>query len=289
MKVICLIHEVVQLVVGKPASVGLGAFTDDKGAGELDIRISGDRPDGLSIGVPSPGRIVLSGTPKEAGVYSIEVTATDGEGGSATFSASVSVTAARPPENTALRRLIRQTNGSECTFVHVTGQVDGTFTINGYIRRLGPLNKLDNDVKREFGKAPNITAWLVTPPQCRFIDSLGPLPPEMVEHDISIDMGAPVQASGALIDGKVVNGADALLFLVDHKGRSYELQANTRVRGKDLEFKTRLLGLDAQLVVAAIPVTPGALAGVQSIGDFTRPAMRGRVKIAVGYVKLKAR
>lgn len=283
------VTEAIQMTVGKAANERLGVFADDQGAEKLEIRVVGQLPRGLTIRSPQPGQINVVGTPEDAGVSTFELVASDPAGTSASFNVSLSISKPVPTTSAALRRLLAQANGSACTFVHVTGVEGNSVAINGYIRRLAPLNKLDQDVKRELGRAPNITAWLITEPQCRFIDGFARLPSEMVEHDISIEMGAPVQASGSLVRGQVVNGADALLFLIDQKGRSYELQANTQIRGANLEFQTRLLGLDAQLVVAAVPIVPGALAGVQTLNDVARTEMRGRVKIAIGYIKLRAR
>ncbi len=287
-KVVERVDEAIQLTVGTTVDLKLGAFSDDKGSGALNVRVVGQLPRGLTVRLPEPGQARLTGTPREAGVFSIELVATDASNESASFTITMSVENPAPPVNAALRRLLTATNSVSCTFVHATSVQGNQVAIAGYIRSLGPLNKLDQDMKREIGRAPEITAWLVTRQQCRFIDSLGAVDAAMVEHDASIDLGKPVRATGSLIKGTVVNGPDALLYIVDHNGRTYELQANTRVVGRDLEFQTRLIGLDAQLIVAAIPTAPGALAGARTLADIVRPSMRGRVKLAIGYVKLKA-
>ena len=275
-----------QLTAGESVNVRLGSFADDKGPGQISIAATGQVPRGMAIDVPEPGTASLAGTPEGVGSFAFEVVATDGDGASASFPVSGSVSDPVIDPASPLSRLLGLANGTPCFFVRERDIPGDQVGLEAFGQSTDPMAKLDNDFKREFNAEADILGWLVTSFQCRYVDMFAAADPNMFASDAAISVPATAR-SGSVIRGTVRDGADALLYLVDEGGRTSELRADGRIVGQDLEFDVRLTGRGAQLIVAAVPVTPGALAGARTLQDLLRPSMRGRVRLSVGYVLLE--
>lgn len=277
----------VELTVGRNATVPLGRFTDDDDPGLLHVEIAGRLPAGTAITVEADGSVGLGGTPIEDGTFPFEVVATDGEGASARFPVTVTITRPGIDLQDPARVFIAQANRARCFFTRILELGRGSARLEAFASEADPIHALDRDFKASVGYEAQIRGRQITPQQCRMIDALSLLEFSMVEHDSGLRMGNDRPASGELVKGIVAKGADALLFVINAQGLAQELQVQSAIVGQDLEFQTRLNGRGPHLIVAAIPAAPGALAGATTFQDIARPSMRGRVKLAIAYLSVR--
>lgn len=277
----------IQLIIGKDFTRRVGSFSDDSGPAALKISVAGAVPNGVTVSTGSDGSVGLSGTPREDGEFPFEIIATDADGASARFAVSLVVIRPRIDLSDPGRQVVAQANRKACFFVRILQLVPGTARLEAFGAEVAPMHELDRDFKARAGYEAKIRGRKISAQQCRIVDTLGLLDFAMLEHDASMRVPNEQPARGELVKGLVKKGADALLFLIDEQGRGRELEAQTAIVGQDLEFQTRLTGRGPQLIVAAIPIAPGALAGARTLQDIARPSMRGRVKLVIAHVSVR--
>lgn len=277
----------ISLIRGASASVTLGQFADDQGAGALQVGISGNLPQGLSLSVAADGTVSLAGTAKQEGAFAFDIVATDAQGASAKFTVALSVVRPKIDPEDPVRVFITQANRTRCFFVRIVALGQNAAKLETFASEAAPILALDTEFKAKIGYEAQIFGHKVTPQQCRMIDALSMLEFPMLEHDGGLRILNDNPARGQLVKGLVGKGADALLFVINAQGQARELQAQSAIVGPDLEFQTRLTNRGPHLIVAAIPAAPGTLAGASRFEDVARPSMRGRVKLAIAYLVVK--
>ena len=281
------VGRAIELTIGQNSVNALGRFTDDQGHAALQIAIAGRLPAGMAITAAADGTISVGGTPSQDGTFPFEVIATDAQGASARFPVTLVILRPRIDNSDPARQFVTGANRQRCFFTRILRLGGGSAQLETLAAEADPIRALDRDFKTALGYEAQIRGRLISAQQCRAIDALSALDFSMLEHDSGLRMGNDAPARGELVKGIVGNGTDALLFVVDAQGRASELQTQSAIIGQDLEFQTRINGRGPHLIVAAIPASPGALAGAASFQDIVRPSMRGRVKLAIALISVK--
>ena len=275
---------------GEPVNLQLGTFEDDGGAAGLVVAVDGRLPNGLTFNAADGGIAQIYGTAGEVGTFAFDIVATDAQGAAARFPVNLKISGRAPDPvqpYARTRDYIARNNRTGCFFTRAEKLGDRSAELESFAAEEAPIRSLDAGFKSDLGFEAKISGHIISGQQCRVIDRFAALDASMFEHDVSVSIPNDVPTAGELFKGIVANGAKARLFLVNDQGRPVDLAAESVAVAGDLEFQTRLYGRGPQLIVAAVPAAPGALAGATSFDDIVNPGMRGRVRLAIGYVVVR--
>ena len=274
---------------GKPLNVRLGEFFDEDGALNLELRIQGDVPNGLSIRMIDGGVAVMTGTPAEFGNYNIKVAAVDSEG-LLSESITVALTVERPTENRDVSDYILGYQGGECFHSRPIKLGPELAQIEVFASRahIPQVLTFDKEFKRDQGFEAKIVMHPISPEQCPIVGVLHQIGPEALDNSIVIRLIEDNLKAGDNLSGKLVGGRGARLFLYDDWAGITDLTRYVREVSGEVGFTVKIgAGVGPQILIAARPRDGSGLPADASLNQLLAAAQQGKASLALAYFVLK--
>ena len=170
---------------------------------------------------------------------------------------------------------LRAYNGGDCFYAAVTSSTDKVANIEGFGTAEAPFDAVRQAFQAKFHIQADISPQIIAPGQCgvvSFLRSLGGTPahaPKLVLDRTSVLSGAPI--SGSL---ETNGGLLSHLFLIDHKGTAFNLDARITVQFGKANFSIPIgLGAADRAAGKALPQILLVITGPDSIqsANFTTP------------------
>ena len=170
---------------------------------------------------------------------------------------------------------LRAYNGGDCFYAAVTSSTDKVANIEGFGTAEAPFDAVRQAFQAKFHIQADISPQIIAPGQCgvvSFLRSLGGTAahaPKLVLDRTSVLSGAPI--SGSL---ETNGGLLSHLFLIDHKGTAFNLDARITVQFGKANFSIPIgLGAADRAAGKALPQILLVITGPDSIqsANFTTP------------------
>ncbi len=260
-----------------PATVGLSygaGLPPFRSSEALAIRAEG-LPEGFAFADLGGGLSQLAGVPAKAGKFGFDIVATAKSGAEARMKVNVEVApkavAAEPspvvshtPPPPAVALYLRSYDGGPCFAVRQAENDSAGFIGLGAER--SAFERFDAAFRSVYGREPQLSAELVTPPQCPAAALMKAAPegqtPRLALDSVQVGKGQPL--SGAVTG---LSGRPLLLLAISDEGRAVKLRVQLSAGGDAASFSVALSG-DAssfgkpQLLLAIVSAKP--LSGLEA-------------------------
>lgn len=273
---------------GEPLNVRLGEFFDEDGAQNLELRIQGDVPNGLSIDMGRDGIATLSGTPAEYGDYDLKIAAVDSDG-LLSQSIEVALTVERPFANRNVRDYIVGYDGGECFLSRAVelGPKLARIEVFAAESEIPKVIAFDEDFKTDNGFEAKIGMRPISPDQCTLVKVLNQVGPQALDNSLVIRLTEDQLTSGDRLAGKIRGGQNARLFLFDNEAGITDLSQFVETRGGETGFALEISGSGPQILIAARPRDGSGLGPEASLNQLLAAAQKGQASLALGFFTLK--
>ncbi len=184
---------------------------------------------------------------------------------------------------------VKAQDGGACTYA-AAAATPTSITLSGFGSSAAAFDQMAGAVQSEFGLQPQLAVQTIEPAQCavptflRTVAGAGEAP-QLTLQQSAVRDGTPV--SGTLT---TAGNGDTSVFLVDHKGRVFNLTERFDLRKPQVDFSIPI-GLSAADKAAgrALPQMIVAVSGTRGIdaANFTRPVAADQLFPAIAE-ELKA-
>ncbi len=272
----------VDAVVGEAVNIRIGSFFDEAGPSAIELRIEGQLPNGFVINKASGGIAQLYGQSTEFGEYSVEVAAVDPEG-LVSKPIMVNIRVSSPTATRDVRDYILGYDGGSCFLSRPVQLGPQVARIEVFASDIPPVLTFDEDFKREQGFEAQIGLRLISAEQCALVNALDKVGAQALDNSLQIGLTKDELQSGDLLEGEIIGGRGARLFLFDHLGATYDL--NDHLTGADgsARFSLPIHADGSQILVAARPREGASIDSSASLEQLLGAAQRGDASLALGF------